>query len=197
MSFSLPPIYNFPPFFTKQPNKTTFEAQLRNWCQIVVDYCRHHRIWVLDLKGVAVAHDETIPRPQIELFTNPKIDRHLKSEFVEEIFEHMVARNMAAWYNTDVLNNYQKKSDLRDAIVVYWRTPGEWAQKILEFVEQSGNSGAILTMYELQHGDIVEGQEFKGIHSFVLHQALQVLVKQHRAQVMKDDNGAVAGVKIV
>lgn len=134
---------------------------------------------------------------QSELFYNAKINRRLNLDFITEIFHHMISNYVADWYNEDVLNNYQRKSNLKNAVVIYWKTPEEWASLILQYVENTGNSGNILTLFELTLSELVSGQEFFGLHPFILHKALLVLVQQNRAQLMKDENGVVAGVKIV
>ncbi|GMM35019.1 ESCRT-II subunit protein [Saccharomycopsis crataegensis] len=239
--FVFPSIYYFPPFFTKQPNQRAFESQIRNWGQLIVEYCKYHKIWAINKNGSIVSKgiigsnevvsddrpsagdnisnnnnednntnngddddgeghhspDDGNVSERLELFNNTKINRHLKIEFIEEIFKYMVTNNMSGWHNQDILNNYQRKSDSRDSIIVYWKTPDDWAAMILEFIESTGNSGSIMTLYELTLGEMVRGQEFYGLHPFLLHQSLQVLVNQNRAQLMKDENGVVAGMKII
>ena len=47
--FQFPPFYNLPPFFTLQPNATVRAKQMELWTQFVTDYCRFHRIFILDM----------------------------------------------------------------------------------------------------------------------------------------------------
>lgn len=75
--FSFPPIYSFPPFFTqaslfffsgrthaqwmktcrKQRNTKTANAQLSQWTSLILDYCRHHRMYKVDLGANTTGHE--------------------------------------------------------------------------------------------------------------------------------------------
>ncbi|KAG7697707.1 hypothetical protein KL930_000238 [Ogataea haglerorum] len=150
MSFKFPSIYDFPPFFTKQVHSQTLETQKSHWIQLILDYCRYNKIWILSLNGESgdSALDHLDPEDEDDddddyaevtkqsLFTNNKIDRSLKRQ-----------------------------------------------------------SNTVLTLYELRKGDLAKTQEFYGINPAVLIKVLNVLVKTDRAQIMKDDNGKIAGVK--
>lgn len=197
MSFEFPKIYNFPPFFTQQPNEQTWAAQRAQWISLIVSYCEHHRVWILNNKGSALAKGDTemldgedvtedSNETLTELFSNAAIDRKLEIRTVNSIFQEMVAQGDAAWVN--------KKDETQ--IYVYWHRPEDWASKILEWVEATGQNGSVLTLYEISHGDISLRQEFHGIHPKVLEAALQALTKRGRAQLMKDETGKIAGVKI-
>lgn len=52
-------------------------------------------------------------------------------------------------------------------------------------------------MYEIANGELSASQEFHGIHPVILEKALNVLVKRSRAQLLKDQDNRIAGVKIV
>lgn len=52
-------------------------------------------------------------------------------------------------------------------------------------------------MYEISNGDLSLNQEFHGIHPVILEKALNVLMKRSRAQLLKDEDNKIAGVKIV
>ena len=41
--------YNFPPFFTLQPNEDTKNKQIDAWCDLILKYGREKRIFQLDL----------------------------------------------------------------------------------------------------------------------------------------------------
>lgn len=75
MVFDYPSIYNFPPFFTKQPNETVFKSQLEKWGEIIVQYCEAGKIWKLD-------KDDGI-------FNNKEIDRKASEELVGDIFQYL------------------------------------------------------------------------------------------------------------
>lgn len=201
MSFRYPKIYNFPPFFTKQPNEQTWRAQLSSWIQLILDYSKENKIWIMNNRGKVLSKgtiedyeadedagdagedDEAIE--ESSLFVNKQIDRSLGVELINEIFSEMVKNNDAS---------YLHKGD-STTIVVNWYRPEDWASMILEWCEETGQLGSVLTMYEISNGDISIGAEFHGIHPVVLEKALNVLVKRGRAGLIKD-GGKIQGVKI-
>lgn len=105
--FPFPPIYSFPPFFTRQVNERTWHSQLMNWKELILAYCRFHRIFVLDLsqvggsRGLQTDEEEEELQDETteigELFSNKTIGRALKQETVQSIFEYMVSTGAAGW----------------------------------------------------------------------------------------------------
>lgn len=47
--FVFPTLFSFPPFFTRQPNPTTWAKQLAVWHQLILSYTRSHKIFRLEL----------------------------------------------------------------------------------------------------------------------------------------------------
>ncbi|KAG5519338.1 hypothetical protein PMAC_001963 [Pneumocystis sp. 'macacae'] len=47
--FVFPPLYEFPPFFTRQPNVETWKSQLFHWVSLILAYCRHKRCVKMDM----------------------------------------------------------------------------------------------------------------------------------------------------
>ena len=66
---------------------------------------------------------------------------------------------------------------------VYWRRPEEWAQVVGDWVEETGQKGTVLTLYELVEGDVTNSQEFHGMPMELLQRSLQVLAKKGKAQI--------------
>ena len=66
---------------------------------------------------------------------------------------------------------------------IFWRKPEEWAGLIGNWVEETGQKGVVLTLYELVQGEATEKQEFYGLDMEVLQRSLGTLVKKGRAQV--------------
>jgi ESCRT-II complex subunit VPS25 len=66
---------------------------------------------------------------------------------------------------------------------VYWRRPEEWGQLVGDWVEETGQKGAVLTLYELVEGDATRSQEFHGMPMELLQRSLQILVKKGKAQI--------------
>ncbi|KAL5006014.1 hypothetical protein ScPMuIL_017172 [Solemya velum] len=65
--FEWPWQYNFPPFFTIQPNIDTRKKQLEAWCSLVLAFHRHNKSYSLD-----ITEAQTTP-----LFYNKKINNIL------------------------------------------------------------------------------------------------------------------------
>ncbi|KAK3292734.1 ESCRT-II complex subunit [Chaetomium fimeti] len=80
-----------------------------------------------------------------------------------------------------------------DMAWIYWRTPEEWGSLVEGWVESTGQRGSVLTVYELVEGDGTRGSEFHGMDQELLRKALNVLVKQGKAQVFGQEDSL--GVK--
>merc|ERR1711976_1138688 len=46
-AFALPPVYSYPPYFTLQPVKESREKQISLWHDLLLSYCRHHKLYVV------------------------------------------------------------------------------------------------------------------------------------------------------
>ncbi|ODV61843.1 ESCRT-II subunit protein VPS25 [Ascoidea rubescens DSM 1968] len=203
-SFNFPSIYNFPPFFTRQPNNQVLNSQLANWSNLIINYCEFHRIWVINNAGNIKSSSGSFDD---ELFHNHKINRKLNNEMFVEIFNYMLQNNLIEIFNNDILNNFniantnmnvnKSKNSSKVNYIVYWKKPEEWAQLILDWVEKNGKSNSILTLYELTQNLSIKKEPFYGLHPFILLKSLKILSSDNRAKLMKDDNGQVVGVKIV
>jgi ESCRT-II complex subunit VPS25 len=64
---------------------------------------------------------------------------------------------------------------------------------IYGWVDETGQKGSVLTVYELREGEAVGSKEWVGMEEEMLKKVLGVLVKKGRAQVFGQDEGA--GVK--
>jgi len=62
---------SFPPFFTRQQHAATWATQSATWTQLVLSFCRYHRLYRLDLGAASLAAGA----PQAELWGNAKISR--------------------------------------------------------------------------------------------------------------------------
>ena len=118
-SMNYPPIYNFPPFFTKQLNTNTWDKQLELWIQLTISYCEFHKTYLIN---------EDSP-----LFINSNISRRLQC--AKEVLDIMVGRGIAQIHGSGYL--------------VYTRKIEDWASLISNWVAQTGRLGSICTMVEL------------------------------------------------
>ncbi|KAG5984006.1 hypothetical protein E4U55_006371 [Claviceps digitariae] len=169
-AFPFPREYHFPPFFTPQPNLTTLHAQQTKWASLVLSYARHHRLFKLSLSTA----------PQTELFHNARINRGLSNHDVHSLMEFM---------HRDGLVEYIT----RDVVFVYWKRPEDWAALIEQYVEDTGQKGSVLTVYEISEGEGTRTTELHGLDHDLLLKALNIIVKKGKAQVFGSDDSL--GVK--
>ncbi|KAJ5595373.1 uncharacterized protein N7459_001581 [Penicillium hispanicum] len=169
--FAFPRTYNFPPFFSPQPNTDTRHSQLQKWSSLIQAWCRHHRMYRLSLV-------EAIESP---LFHNAALRKRLDLREARAVLDWMAKSEeeggggrRAEWIEASAAGANQAP---KTVAWVWWRRPEEWADVIADWVEGTGQRGAVLTVYEL-----IEGRG-SGIASDVMLKALNVLVKRGKAQV--------------
>ena len=157
--FAFPREFSFPPFFTRQTNLTTHHAQLVKWSSLILAYCRHHRLFKLSLSpsssSSAPSGDPTSQPSDIhpgadELFHNRRIDKRLSQEDIRETVEFMRKDGRAEYVSSPTGGG-------GDVVWVYWRTPEEWASLVADWVGETGQKGAVLTLYELTESDATRG----------------------------------------
>uniref|UniRef100_A0A060T3H2 ARAD1C33374p n=1 Tax=Blastobotrys adeninivorans TaxID=409370 RepID=A0A060T3H2_BLAAD len=207
--FVFPDIYQFPPFFTKQVNERTWKAQCTSWIDLILSYCEHYKIWTLDLDRTrSSTQDTSTPHGEIdgELFRNPSINRGLNIEVIREIFRQMVDQGRGEWdkgESTDLVDysdSYikgNKTSGKETTLLVYFKSPQEWANVITDWIDRSGQNGTVFTLYELSYGELVEGEPFYSIHPAILRRVVDILVQRGKAALMTGDGNRIAGVKIL
>ena len=172
--FEWPSIYNFPPFFTIQPNHDTLQKQLESWRELVLKYFRHNKLSRLDINEAG----------SMPLFNNEKIGRKLNQDAIMKVLESLAKLGNVEWEGKD-----------KKRCLVYWRGPKEWADIIYKWAFESGMTNQICTVYELHAGDNTIGEEFHGMDVTVLRKSLGMLEKQGKAQVFHGENEDEEGVK--
>ncbi len=186
--FAFPKIHDFPPFFTRQPNESTWQSQRSGWIALILSYCRHHRIYRLDLGADLLAND---------LFTNPTLHRSLKIETLREILDALAKEGSGEWITV--------KGKKQGACLIYWRRPEEWATSLTRYIEETGQNTSVLTLHELTHsstsaavstglGGSDQG-EFEGMDGAMMRKVIEVLVKKGSCGLMKGPDGEDLGVK--
>jgi ESCRT-II complex subunit VPS25 len=136
-AFVWPKHYSFPPFFARQPNAETNAMRVQMWKDLILNYCRHHRIFVLNVRE-AVASSP--------LFGNDAIARRLQPADANEILHLMASSGLAEWFHAD-----------GNRLMIFWRKPSEWASTLYEWVEGMGQVDSVLTLYEIREGDMTIG----------------------------------------
>lgn len=170
--FAYPWEYNFPPFFTIQPNLETRKAQLESWRSLILDYCQHHNIHQLHLR-------DCLNKPP---FHNESINRRLTPESLKIIIDSLVEKKFAEWLN-------------KESCLVYSRPPSQWAKIISDYVKEKSIQNTVLTFYEILEGDSTEGREFHRLDETIFLKALKILEKEGKAVIIEMDGHR--GVKFV
>ncbi|PHH54498.1 Vacuolar protein-sorting-associated protein 25 [Ceratocystis fimbriata CBS 114723] len=215
--FQFPREYSFPPFFTRQTNLTTHHAQLTKWSALVLAYCQHHRIYKLSISpssgagagasANAPGNASTLPlgssplaAPSTavsppDLFANPRINRRLATADIREVIDFMRRDGRAEYvYSSGGRDGGVSAGGTAaggDVVWVYWRTPEEWAGLLERWIEETGQKGTVLTLYELAEGEKTLDTEFHGLDNDLLLKALNVLVKRGKAQIFGQDSSGV------
>jgi len=134
--FPFPSYHANPPFFTLQPTLLTRNAQLKKWSLLIQSYCRHHRLYRLPL----------IDAVNSPLFHNAQIRKRLSLMDARTVVDWMASEEgerRAEWVGRE-----QEKA----SVWVWWRRPEEWAEVLSGWVEETGQKGSVLTLYELTQG---------------------------------------------
>lgn len=160
-TFRYPPIYAFPPFYTLQPNPVSRGQQLSQWRVLILDYCRYHRIFSLSpLPGTSeVAAKTEAADPHKSLFANRSIQRSLSPESIRQVLTDLVEHKQAAWEG-QLMSKAKSASSggANSKAFIYWKTPARWGDAIYDWVLQTGQNKSIMTLFELNQGELVEGQ---------------------------------------
>nr|POE50123.1 vacuolar protein-sorting-associated protein 25 [Quercus suber] len=178
--FQKPAYTTFPAFYTLQPNLTTRARQLELWSSYITQYCSWHKVFRLSLTS-----------PPSHLTTNASPPRTLKQADFRTVLEHLstpAGGNVIEW-----LPPAGSKGEQSTACWVWWRSATEWAEKLYEWVDGTGQKGAVLTVYELRESDAVRSQEWTDMDEDMFRKVLGVLVKRGKAQIFGADEGS--GVK--
>lgn len=146
--FAFPSTYNFPPFFTPQPNTNTRQAQLEKWSSLIQAWCKHHRQYKLSLT-------EAIDTP---LFHNVTLRKRLDLREARAVIDWMAKSEAeggggrrAEWIDATSAGGNQ-------IAWIWWRRPEEWADVVGDWVDATGQRGVVLTVYELLEGDATVSQ---------------------------------------
>ncbi|EMG47943.1 VPS25 Vacuolar protein-sorting-associated protein 25 [Candida maltosa Xu316] len=193
--FEFPKIYSFPPLYTLQPNLTIQSQQLDSWINIILQYCQHYKITTLTLditpkKSQSLTSDQITTLPSI--LTNKTINRTINQEFKQKIINHLLHLKKAEYVNP-------KNPSL--GMFVYWRSLEEWGSILYDYIDETGQKGSVLTIYELtknDDGDSTVPSELINLdESFLIKVIKDYLIKQGKAQLLMDENNEIGGVKIV
>nr|CDS23983.1 vacuolar protein sorting associated protein 25 [Echinococcus granulosus] len=166
--FSWPWQYDFPPFFTLQPNEETVISKWMpgaNWC-----YFQSKKLFSVDVS--------TLMTSRCELFSNAKINRKANPQLIQAIFDELHRRGNLEW---------QDRS--HKVASIQWRKASSWAADIEKWVRATGRGNTVCTIYEITDGDDTEGEPFHGLDRAVITEALRYLEKHGKAEIMDGGEG--------
>lgn len=175
--YIFPSIYSFPPFFTKQLNPQTCSHQFKLWQDLILSYCKFHRLFKIELNPNT---------SNFELFYNASISRKLSIETIREIADLMVKSGTADYDPPRLPTSNQT---LSNHLIIYFYPITHWSNLIYDYIVSNGLTNSIMTLYELTSDEV--NVELRGLDEFVLRKALGLLVKQGKAKTFK---GTVDGI---
>lgn len=170
--FKLPSFFNYPPYFTLQPVRDTREKQIQLWKEMILEYCRNQRIFVVSLED------------EFPLFSNSVIERSLSHEAREAFLSALVAEGRAEWMD----KGHRK-------CLVLWHRIQDWAEIIIRFVKDYGLEDSVMTVEELRTGVESQGTELHGMDRTVLMRALKLLENKGKLAIFKGTSADDEGVK--
>ncbi|AMD20433.1 HDL311Wp [Eremothecium sinecaudum] len=178
MNTQFPAIYDFPPLYTRQPNSLIREQQLDTWVDVLLQYAKANRIWLMASDGHPLD-----PRGEQSIFVNFKLDRQVQGPFTQEIWSHALRKGVVL-------------KDANDSYFILWKSLESWSSLMLQWFETCGKLNQVVTIYEIVSGDDSSTWEFHGMNERVCELALGKLVERGRATLIRKDAKVVA-VKIV
>ncbi|XP_059275588.1 vacuolar protein sorting-associated protein 25 [Lycium ferocissimum] len=170
--FKLPNFFNYPPYFTLQPVRETREKQIQLWKELIIDFCRTQKIFVIGL-------EEDFP-----LFNNPTIERSLSHEARGAFLSALVSDGRAEWMD----KGHRK-------CLVLWHCIQDWADLIVNFVKEYGLEDSVMTVEEIRSGAESRGTELQGMDRTVLMRALKLLEHKGKLAIFKGTSADDEGVK--
>jgi len=154
--FVFPSHYAYPPFYTLQPISSTRASQLLSWSSFILSYCRFYRLFTLNLT-------DALSSP---LFQNTKLNRRLAAKDARAVLEWMASKEGGE--TIEWIRDNSGDLGRESKCWVYWRRPEEWGSLVQEWVEETGQKGSVLTLYEIVEGEMTNNQgEVLKVHQMI------------------------------
>ncbi|OKL60113.1 hypothetical protein UA08_04628 [Talaromyces atroroseus] len=185
--FTFPEVYDWPAFFTLQPNAQTRQAQMRRWANLISEWCRYHRMFRLSLTDATDS----------PLFHNARMRKRVGVQDARTIIDWMATSQedggggkRAEWVPAGSVTGGGSSGKMGEKTIawIWWKRPEEWAKLIADWVDETAQKNTVLTLYELMHGEATTSQDFHGMDPDVMLKSLNVLVKSGKAQIFGNDD---------
>ncbi|KAK8578980.1 hypothetical protein V6N13_142220 [Hibiscus sabdariffa] len=191
--FKLPHFFNYPPYLTLQPVRETREKQVQLWKELILDYCRTQKIFVIKLED------------EFPLFSNSVIERTRSHEAREAFLSALAAEGRAEWLDKGRRNS-----------LILWHRIQDWADIIVNFVKDNGFEDSVMTVEEIRsgiesrgtgsglwivlvvinfHGRYVLVCKLHGIDWTILMRALKLLEQKGKLAIFKGTSTDDEGIK--
>ncbi|KAI0630887.1 ESCRT-II complex vps25 subunit [Trametes polyzona] len=157
---------------SQQPNPGTQATVTQHWTRLILAYARHRNLFVLRTEDADVPGGDWD-----EILRNPRINRRLLSSHLSAILADMVAKGHAVY----------EPPKQTSSVLLYWRSPEEWAQVLYDWANSTGQMNTILTFYEIVEPPVPS--PLSGIPLPILRKAVGVLTKSARAQIIAVSDG--------
>ncbi|XP_055820991.1 vacuolar protein sorting-associated protein 25 isoform X2 [Solanum dulcamara] len=164
--FKLPNFFNYPPYFTLQPVRETREKQIQLWKELIIDFCRTQKIFIIALEMIFDSAGS------------------LSHEAREAFLSALVSDGRAEWMD----KGHRK-------CLVLWHRIQDWADLIINFVKENGLEDSVMTVEEIRSGVESRGTELHGIDRTVLMRALKLLEHKGKLAIFKGTSADDEGVK--
>lgn len=210
LQLQLPPIHDFPPLYTRQPNTSIRERQLETWSNIILENANLLNVWSINKSGSFkiinsdkhISNDRNVVH-EINLFINNQIDRSVPQDFINDILYQMYKNNqllpirstlppnvISNGYNTNSSNTNtllnRKIFDNLESIefFILWNSLDSWSNILFNWFDENGQFNKIITFYELINN--YPNEKFHSMPEELLFNSLKVLVKSGKATMLKD-----------
>ncbi|XP_057723975.1 vacuolar protein sorting-associated protein 25-like isoform X2 [Arachis stenosperma] len=137
-----------------QPLRDTRKKQVQLWKDLILDYCRTQKVFVIGLEE------------EFSLFSNPVIGRSLTYEAREAFLSTLVADGRAEWMD----KGHRK-------CLILWHRIHEWAETLVQFARDNGLEDGIVTMEEIRFGTESQGTASKQINCEICSKAMEQVSK--------------------
>uniref|UniRef100_A0A7R9TKY5 Vacuolar protein-sorting-associated protein 25 n=1 Tax=Micromonas pusilla TaxID=38833 RepID=A0A7R9TKY5_MICPS len=180
--FAFPDFFDYPPYFTVQPTPETFRKQCELWKSLVLRYCAHHALFVLNLDDVS-----------LPLFDNPNVKRRLTLDARRTFVDALVADGNATWLDDD------GGDDGKHRALILWRSVPEWGERLMQWARDGGREGAVVTIDEIREKgggmpELADAKDGSGVEEIILR-AARNLQLAGKAAVIEGTAGDDTGVK--
>ena len=156
-----------------------------------LSWTNNYRITSLSIEGIPKHSQLEVPLSLLSsIFINKTINRQVNSDFQKLIVKHLIHNKKAEFINP-------KKPEL--GVYIYWRSLVDWGDLLYQYVDDTGQKGTVLTIYELTKSEeTTVPQDLHNLdETFLVKIIKDYLIKQGKAQLLIDENNEIGGVKIV